>query len=167
MKTDLIEKKSPVVLVVDDDNNTRMLLRFALEQEGYQVIEANNGEACLATYIHHQPDIILLDAVMPVMDGFACCTQLRTVAGDNTTPILIITVLDDQDSVERAFEVGASDYITKPIHWAVLRHRVLRLFQHSVQMRYIKSLEQQLEQSHLANHRLTRKLASYEDNSGK
>jgi len=85
------------------------------------VLEAH-GEACLATYQHCQPDAILLDAVMPVMDGFACCSQLRTFRGERT-PVLM-AVLDDPDAVERAFAVGATDYITKPIHWAVLRHRV-------------------------------------------
>ncbi len=151
---------SPLVLVVDDDKSMRMLLNWAMTKDGYQVVEAHNGKACLAAHQQYQPNIILLNAMMPVMDGFACCTQLRTVAGDDTTPILMITVLDDQDSVERAFEVGASDFITKPIHWAVLRYRVHRLLQESLQIRYIDSLEQQLEQSHLEIQHLARKISN-------
>ncbi|GAC1461666.1 MAG: hypothetical protein NVS2B14_09570 [Chamaesiphon sp.] len=163
MNTDPIEQNSPLVLVVDDDKSMRMLLRLALEQEGYRVVEAKDGEACLAAYKNHQPDAILLDGVMPVMDGFSCCTQLRSLIGSDTcgknsvvrTPILMITVLDDPDSIERAFEVGTTDYITKPIQWSVLRHRVRRLIEQSVQTRYIESLTQQLEQAN-------QKLARYE-----
>ncbi|MBW4575983.1 MAG: response regulator [Aphanothece sp. CMT-3BRIN-NPC111] len=183
MSNDFVQEDSPLVLVVDDDKSMRMLLRLALEQEGYQVVEANNGEACLAAYRHYQPDAVLLDAVMPVMDGFACCTQLQTLFGNDSpsgdrsscylatyrgasrTPILMITVLDDPDSVERAFEVGATDYITKPIHWAVLRHRVRRLIQESQKTRAFESLLQQLDQAHLELERLTSELARYQETS--
>jgi len=82
------------------------------------VLEAQDGEACLATYQHCQPDAILLDAVMPV-DG---CSHCGPSWGAHAC--VDGTVLDDPDAVERAFAVGATDYITKPIHWAVLRHRV-------------------------------------------
>lgn len=152
MSTDPVQEDSPLILVVDDDKSMRMLLRLALEQQGYQVLEAQDGEACLAAYQHCQPDAILLDAVMPVMDGFACCSQLRTFPGGERTPVLMVTVLDDPDAVERAFAVGATDYITKPIHWAVLRHRVRHLLQQSL-------LSQQLE---VANRELER-LASLVD----
>ena len=73
------------------------------------------------------PDIILLDARMPGMDGFTCCSKLQALMGDNCPPILMITVLDDQESVERALQVGANDYITKPIDWDLLARRVNRL----------------------------------------
>jgi PleD family two-component response regulator len=126
---------------------------------------------------------------MPVMDGFACCTQLQTFFGNDSpsgdrvaatqelecgmatyrsasrTPILMITVLDDPDSVERAFEVGATDYITKPIHWAVLRHRVRRLIQESRNTKAFESLLQQLDQAHLELERLTSELARYQETS--
>jgi PleD family two-component response regulator len=141
--------------VVDDDKSMRMLLRLALEQEGYQVLEAQDGTACLAAYQHQKPDAILLDAVMPGMDGFACCTELRRFRG-STVPVLMITVLDDPDSVEQAFAVGATDYITKPIHWAVLRHRLRCLLEQS-------RLSKQLEQANLELERLACLVASYEE----
>jgi len=80
--------------------------------------------SCLLAYIH--PDIILLDAMMPVMDGFTCCAKLKALPG-GSHPVLIITGLEDEASVDWAFEVGAIDYVTKPIHWPVLRQRVRRL----------------------------------------
>jgi DNA-binding response OmpR family regulator len=120
-------EKAPLILIADDDRSLRALLRLAMEEEGYRVVEAKNGQECLAEYRRCQPDMVLLDAVMPDMDGFTCCQKLRHFAGNDRTPILTITVLDDEESVEKAFASGATDYITKPIHWAVLSQRVHRL----------------------------------------
>jgi DNA-binding response OmpR family regulator len=118
---------TPLILIVDDDRTMRSLLNLAMEEEGYQVAEAENGEQCLSEYTHFQPDLILLDAVMPDIDGFTCCQKIRSLPGGDRIPILMITVLDDQESVEQAFEAGATDYITKPIYWSVLSQRVRRL----------------------------------------
>lgn len=137
-----------VVLVVDDDKVMRYLLRQAMEQEGYLVIEASNGEQCLEAFKEKIPDIVLLDAIMPVMDGFTCCSRLRELPeGDDRKPILMITGLEDKASVDRAFEVGATDYVTKPIHWAVLRQRVRRLLRQA-------QLYRQLEVANYELHRL-------------
>jgi PleD family two-component response regulator len=155
MSNDPVQEDSPLILVVDDDKSMRMLLRLALEQEGYQVLEAQDGEACLAAYQHCQPDAILLDAVMPVMDGFACCSQLRTFPGGERTSVLMVTVLDDPDAVERAFAAGSTDYITKPIPWAVLRHRVRRLIQQSLLYKQLEVANRELE-------RLASLVAGYE-----
>lgn len=145
MSTDSAQEEASLIFVVDDDKSMRMLLRLALEQEGYQVLEAEDGKACLTACQNRQPDAILLDAVMPGMDGFECCTQLRTFPSRKHTPILIITVLDDPDSVERAFEVGATDYITKPIHWTVLRYRLRRLLQQSQLYQKLERANRELE----------------------
>jgi len=153
---DLVQKGCPLIFVVDDDKSMRMLLRLALEQEGYQVLEVQDGEACLAAYQQRQPDAILLDAVMPNMDGFSCCTQLRNFPDCKRTPVLMITVLDDPDAVERAFVVGATDYITKPIHWTVLRHRLRHLLQQS-------QLYKQLEEANRERERLARLVVHYEE----
>ncbi len=123
------KKDSPLILVADDDSSTRMLLRLILENEGYQVAEVENGEQCLAAYRSQRPEMVLLDAMMPVMDGFACCTQLKSLPMGARTPVLMITGLDDQESVERAFEAGAADYVTKPIHPSVLSRRLRRLLE--------------------------------------
>ncbi len=122
-------QSTPLVLVVDDEKTLRLILQRAMEQEGYHTIEARDGRNCLSLCQQQRPDIILLDAVMPEMDGFECCRVLHEEFGDACPPILMITRLDDTESVDRAFSVGADDYITKPIHWAVLRQRVRRLLQ--------------------------------------
>jgi PleD family two-component response regulator len=123
----MTDEKAPLILIADDDSSIRSLLKLAIQSKGYQVEEAANGEECLAKYARCQPDIVLLDAVMPVMDGFTCCQRLRSLPGGAQIPILMLTFLDDRESIDRAFQTGATDYLTKPIHWAVLFQRVQRL----------------------------------------
>ncbi|MCM0590985.1 MAG: PleD family two-component system response regulator [Gloeotrichia echinulata IR180] len=168
-----ISKQPPIILVADDDKTIRVLLREAMEQEGYRVVEVNDGKQCLDAYETIKPDIVLLDAVMPVMDGFTCCKHLLQIARNNLisalatfdiesalgnnvisklwkrTPILMITSLDDEASVDRAFEAGATDYVTKPIHWAVLRQRLRRLLQQAQVYKQLEAANQALQ--HLAN----------------
>jgi diguanylate cyclase (GGDEF)-like protein/PAS domain S-box-containing protein len=122
-----VQPLKPLILVVDDDRAMRMLLRRVMEQEGFRVAEAEDGSRCLEAYRELHPDMVLLDAVMPVMDGFEACARLKAEPNGFNTPVLIITSLDDSVSVNQAFAAGASDYVTKPIHWAVLRQRVRRL----------------------------------------
>ncbi|WP_217358215.1 diguanylate cyclase [Anabaena sp. UHCC 0187] len=142
--TPSVHKNHTLVLVVDDDLVIQMQLRYAMQKEGYQVLVANDGKAALSIYIESNPDLILLDAMMPVMDGFSCCAQLQELNAN--IPILMITGLNDQNSVDKAFAVGAADYITKPIHWAVLRQRVRRL----LQMHWVmKELQSRIEKEQL------------------
>jgi diguanylate cyclase (GGDEF)-like protein len=129
MMTLSLDAKTPQILVVDDEKTLRLVLSHAMHQESYQVIEASNGAECLAICQQQLPDLILMDAVMPIVDGFTCCVQLHLQFGERCPPVLMITALDDEKSVDLAFEVGAIDYVTKPIHWAVLRQRVKRVLQ--------------------------------------
>lgn len=113
----------PLVLVVDDDVFMRGMLQNLLDSQGYRVIEAQDGIKAIEEFQRHSPDLILMDAAMPIMDGFAACRQLRQEMAVDV-PVIMITALDDEQSVNKAFEAGAVEYITKPVHWAVLRHRV-------------------------------------------
>ena len=145
-------KDSALILIADDDRFTRMLLRQIMEEEGYQVAEVGNGEECLTVYIQLQPDMVLLDAMMPVMDGFTCCTRLQSISADDSPsnhrctdniPVLMITGLNDQASVDWAFAAGATDFVTKPIHPPVLRRRVRRLLEASWAERALRESEKQ------------------------
>lgn len=118
------DEQTASILIVDDEKALRIVLCRAIQKEGYDTIDANSGERCLFLCQQQLPDVILLDAVMPGMDGFECCQKLQQMLGDRCPPVLIITALYDQESVDRAFAVGVADFITKPIHWAVLRQRV-------------------------------------------
>ncbi len=117
------------VLIVDDDRSTRTTLRHTLQRDGFLVEEAADGAQALAMLPRCQPDVILMDAVMPVMDGFTACAKLQDLPGGRAIPVLMITALQDNSSVERAFAAGASDYIPKPIHYAVLSQRVRRIIE--------------------------------------
>ena len=113
----------PVVLVVDDDCVGRTLVQEALTVEGFGVIEADDGEKVAALFETHRPDLVLMDALMPGMDGFQACRALRALPGGLDVPVLMLTGLDDVDAIAQAFEAGATDFATKPIPWQVLAHR--------------------------------------------
>ena len=114
----------PVALIVDDDLAMRLLIRQTLERVGFACHEADNGIAALERFDQIAPDIVLLDVVMPGMNGYALCSELRRRPTGAFVPILMLTGLDDPDSINRAYEVGATDFISKPINWGILGHRI-------------------------------------------
>lgn len=117
------------VMVVDDDRTIRMLLTSVLEKDGYQIIPAINGQESVILAKEHRPDLILMDYMMPVMDGVAACEEIRregAVVGYQP-PIVMVTAVHDDESVKRAIEAGATDYLLKPIILPVLRQRVRTL----------------------------------------
>jgi diguanylate cyclase (GGDEF)-like protein/PAS domain S-box-containing protein len=119
-----VPRKPPLVLVVDDDESTRLFARASLGSAGFEIEEARDGREALAAFRRRRPDAVLLDLVMPNMDGFAACVALRRMPGVEHIPILAITGLDDVESIGRAYETGATDFVTKPINWRILREKV-------------------------------------------
>ncbi|MBA9079695.1 MULTISPECIES: response regulator transcription factor [Rufibacter] len=103
------------ILVVDDDPDIVELLQYNLEKEGYEVSHAENGQEALKTAKRITPDIILLDVMMPVMDGITACRQLREDPKFKDTHILFLTARSEEFSEVAAFEAGADDFIVKPI----------------------------------------------------
>ena len=114
----------PVVLVVDDDVALQMLARASLEQEGFEVEEATDGEAAVEIFARCHPDIVLLDVNLPKADGFTVCSRIRQLPGGANTPVMMMTGADDVDAIHTAYEVGATDFITKPLHWVLLGYRL-------------------------------------------
>jgi diguanylate cyclase (GGDEF)-like protein/PAS domain S-box-containing protein len=125
------DEQQPLVLVVDDDIFMRGMLQNLLEEQGYRVTQAEDGVQALEEFRRCTPNLVLLDAAMPVMDGFTACMQLKILEKEmgTNTPVIMVTSLDDEYSVDKAFTSGAVEYITKPVHWAVLRHRVQIILQ--------------------------------------
>jgi diguanylate cyclase (GGDEF)-like protein len=117
----------PLILIADDDKATRVLLRRVMEREGYRVVAAETGAEAVRLCQSVAADLILLDYIMPELDGVDACAQIRTLDRYKATPVLMITSLDDDASIHRALVCGASDYITKPILLPVLRQRVRHL----------------------------------------
>ncbi len=124
-----LASEGALVLVVDDDRSTRSALRYALQRSGFRIEEAADGAQALALVDRVRPDVILMDALMPVMDGFTACAKLQETQAGKDIPVLMITALEDTKSIERAFAAGASDYISKPIHLAVVNQRVKRVIE--------------------------------------
>jgi signal transduction histidine kinase len=112
------------LLIVDDDEISRSLMRAALEQDGFTVAEAEDGLAALQLCAEKLPNLIIADVIMPRMDGFDLCRELRARPESAHLPILMATGLDDTPSIERAYECGATDFISKPISWLILSHRI-------------------------------------------
>jgi EAL domain-containing protein (putative c-di-GMP-specific phosphodiesterase class I)/glycosyltransferase involved in cell wall biosynthesis/ActR/RegA family two-component response regulator len=126
---------TPLVLIADDDRSIRSILKKILHKSGCRVIEAENGAIALEIFRTKQPDLVLLDAQMPEMDGLRCCRSMQSLQEPNgcitialkSVPILMITALDDAISINAAFEAGATDYITKPVNWQILQQKINRL----------------------------------------
>ncbi|WP_413671964.1 putative bifunctional diguanylate cyclase/phosphodiesterase [Massilia cellulosiltytica] len=117
--------QTATVLVADDDPVMRLLMLEMLEGVGLEGIEAADGQEAVALAHAHAPDLILLDVEMPRMDGFAACRAIRDLPNGAMVPIVMVTGGDDLEAVTNAYEAGATDFVSKPINWPILGHRVL------------------------------------------
>lgn len=141
----MAEPNTPaLILVVDDEEMIRFIVREALEQAGFEVCEASNGAQALEQFASRCPDLIVMDVVMPVMHGFAVCTKLRESVAGSCVPILIMTSLDDADSIARAYEHGATDFIAKPLNASILGHRVRYMLRGSITLNALLRSEARL-----------------------
>lgn len=132
------QREKPLILMGDDNRLMRAIISDLLKREGYDVIGAENGEEVLSLFEQHSPDIVLLDVVMPIKDGLTTCRELRASERGKYTPVLMITALEDNASIEKVFSCGSDDYIPKPIKEIVLKHRIRRVLETE---RYRKKIE--------------------------
>jgi diguanylate cyclase (GGDEF)-like protein/PAS domain S-box-containing protein len=142
----------PVALIVDDDTMMRLLIRQTLERAGFVCHEALNGLAALELFPALQPDILLMDVMMPEMDGYEACARLRQRPDGGLVPVLMLTGLDDLESINRAYEVGATDFISKPISWGVLGHRARYILRASQAFRDLAKHQASLENAQRIAH---------------
>ena len=143
----MMQEHRPTVLIIDDDVVARLLAREALEQSGWLVTEADNGRLGVEAFVHDRPDLVLLDIMMPEMDGFAVCTELRRMPEGQHTPILMMTGLEDYQSITQAYDAGATDFIVKPINGILLGHRVRYMLRAGHAMRELRESQQKLVQA--------------------
>ncbi|MBT0811859.1 response regulator transcription factor [Litoribacter ruber] len=122
------EKSKVRVLVVDDEPDIIDLLKYNLEKEGYEVETASDGVKAVKTAIRFKPEVILLDIMMPLQDGVETCRQIREIPELKSTFIIFLTARSEEYSEVAAFDVGADDYITKPIKPRALLSRIAALF---------------------------------------
>lgn len=112
------------ILIVDDTLENIQVLGLLLRQKNYQIVVARNGREALDAVERMQPDLILLDAMMPEMDGFETCRRIKASEENNTIPIIFLTALNDRDDILKGLELGAVDYISKPFNATELLVRV-------------------------------------------
>jgi DNA-binding NtrC family response regulator len=133
------------VLVVDDIPANRNVLRQALEPEGYEVLLAGDGEAGLKAATRALPDVILLDVMMPGLDGFATCRRLKEMAATRHIPVLFITAMGETRSMVEGFQAGGIDYITKPFQAAEVLIRVKTHLENAQLTKVVRQKNQELE----------------------
>lgn len=121
------ENDTPLILIVDDDETNIAVFDMLLKLENYETIISKNGKDAVEKTTLHQPDLVLLDVMMPIMDGFEVAKQLKANSITNKIPIIIITALNDHSSRLKGLESGAEDFINKPVDKAELLARVKNL----------------------------------------
>lgn len=144
---------APIILIVDDDPTLRMVASAHLRQSGYAVATANDGAQALTMMDELHPQLILLDVDMPVMDGFTFCDTLRRDERWQSLPVLMMTGLEGDQSIAKAYEVGATDFISKPVNWTLLKQRLLFLFRAITAMKNLV-----ISEAHLAKAQTIAKL---------
>lgn len=111
-------------LVVDDVRINRMVIKAMLQQDGHETVLAENGQEAVEACQRQMPDVVLLDIMMPVMDGYEAARRIKALAGDHFVPVIMLTVLQDEAALARCIEVGADDFLTKPINRTLLRSKI-------------------------------------------
>jgi CheY-like chemotaxis protein len=115
---------SGIALIVEDEVTNRMILKALLKKRGYKVIEAKNGVEAIEQFQQQGPDIIFMDVMMPVMDGYEATTEIKRLAGDQFVPIIFLTAMSDEKALARCVEVGGDDFLSKPYSFTVLSAKV-------------------------------------------
>ncbi|MCP4343450.1 MAG: EAL domain-containing protein [Desulfobulbaceae bacterium] len=149
------------ILIADDDPTQLLLTQQALENEGYLVEAAENGAQALELFQCHQPALVLLDVLMPEMNGYEVCRAIRQQSVNSHVPILMATGLQDVDSINQAYTVGATDFVTKPLNWLILAQRVRYMLRASQAIERVQRSEEML-----VNAQKIAKLGNWEWNIG-
>ncbi|ALF56455.1 metal-dependent phosphohydrolase [Nostoc piscinale CENA21] len=153
------DTEAPKILVVDDHAASRMTAAALLAMEGYEVIEADSGAAAVMLVTQKQPDLVLLDVMMPGMDGFEVCQLLKQDEHTRLIPVIFITALNDRRSRIRGIEVGADDFLTKPFDRVELAARVKSLVRQ-------KRLNEDLDHAEQVLFSIARAIESRDPNTG-
>lgn len=141
------EEQKPLILVADDDETVRMIACECLRAAGFAVEEAENGQAALDRCIQTQPDAVMLDVLMPVMDGYEGCRKIRALPGNENLPILMMTALDDVESIHAAYDAGATEFTGKPVNWTVEAHRLKGLIRAAQAVKQVYISKQEWERT--------------------
>ncbi len=136
-----------LILAIDDDDMVRLMLQDILQREGFDVVCASSGRQGLEFCTSRKPDLVLLDVMLPDLNGFDCLEAIRQMPGNAILPIVMLTGVDDLESVTRAFELGATDFIAKPINWPTLPHRLRYLLRSVATLSALAKSESELRKA--------------------
>jgi len=137
-------EKPSLILVVDDDRTTRLIIGKALGSAGFEILEAESGSEALSLLDDHLPDLVLLDVIMPGMDGYEVCRRMRARPKFFTLPVVIMTGSNDFDAIGKAYEAGATDFFAKPVNSQLLRERVRYMLRASETARELQTSKELL-----------------------
>ncbi|HAT51495.1 MAG: response regulator [Nitrospirae bacterium] len=154
----------PFILIVDDEFLQRLPMTEALGHGGFRVAEAENGAQAWELMQQETPDLVILDVVMPVMDGFELCRRIRREERFQHLPIVLATSLDDVASIERAYQIGVTDFITKPVNWGLLAYRVRYILRAARTSQSLAERELELLHTRMEIIRRLGQAAEYRDN---
>lgn len=140
------ENDTQVALIVDDETTNRLILRALLKKQGYECIEAVNGEEAVEMYRSHHPDIIFMDVMMPVMDGYDATRIIKGLSEKYFVPIIFLTAMTDKEALGKCIDVGGDDFLTKPYDKFLLRSKI-------ASMRRISSLNKEVQGMYSLIHR--------------
>ena len=157
-----MEKENALILIVDDSATMRLIISDALKKIDFDVIQAENGELALSILKTTRPDAILLDVEMPGLNGFEVCTEIRKSPQYRYTPIMMITGLEDYESINKAYQVGATDFATKPINPSLIGYRVRYMVRTSS---YFQELQLAEKKVRALNDELIEKLLEIQQNA--
>jgi two-component system, cell cycle sensor histidine kinase and response regulator CckA len=140
-------KKRPLVVVADDDITVRLLAREYLEKAGFLVEDVETGRDAVERVRDLRPDAIMLDVVMPEMDGLEACRQIRAMPGNENIPVLMMTARDDAESINAAYTAGASEYTAKPVNWTIEVYRLQNMLRFSSATRQVDLARREWERT--------------------
>ena len=153
MTSDEIDLSGSRVLIADDNEQNRELLDAYLADEAYEILMAHDGQQTIDVVEESQPDLILLDIMMPKMSGYEVCEKLKADSGKRGIPVLMVTALNEMGDIEKAVKAGCDDFLTKPVNQLELKTRVRSLLKvrHLANERdrllaYLEEMEQQVLQ---------------------
>lgn len=157
-----MEEKKALILIVDDSATMRLLTSDSLQKAGFEIILAEDGESALSMLKKSKPDAILLDVEMPGLNGFEVCTEIRKLSDYRYTPIMMVTGLEDYESINKAYMAGATDFTTKPINPNLIGYRVRYMVRTSF---YFQDLQISEQKVRALNDELIRKLLEIQQNA--
>lgn len=141
------ERDKPLILIADDDITVRLLASEYLQASGFEVVEAEDGAQALDDFVHFEPDAVVLDVQMPLLNGFETCTAIKSMPEGANTPILMMTALEDVGAIDNAYRAGANEFTAKPVNWTVESHRLRNMIHAAESVKEIEFAKQEWEET--------------------